>query len=382
MKYLKVLVADDESGMRRGVRKVLGKFNLRLENTDEEIGFETVEAADGRETMKILKSQPVDLLLLDYKMPELSGLEILERIKAEKKDVMTIMITAYASLDVAVSATKNGAFDFLAKPFTPEELKRVVEKASRSLIAHREAKRLAEEKRKVRFQFLSVLAHELKAPLSVLESYLQIMKNRTAGNELSDYDHIIERSLIRIDGMRKLIFDLLDLTRIESGEKKRKLENIDLVEIARTSIETLSELARGRGIDITLHAPQKLTMVADRSEIEIILNNLISNAVKYNKDNGKVDVVIESDEGKAVIKVSDTGIGLTEEEQSRLFGEFVRIQNEQTRHIMGSGLGLSIVKKIAQLYNGNVGVRSQKGAGSTFFVYLPFKKEERKNESR
>ncbi|WP_456443146.1 ATP-binding protein, partial [Caldithrix abyssi] len=307
---------------------------------------------------------------------EVSGLEVLEWIKKEKRDVTTIMITAYASLDVAVSATKNGAFDFLAKPFTPEELRTVVEKATRNLIAQREAKRLAEEKRKIRFQFLSVLAHELKAPIAAVESYLRLMQGRAAGEELKNYDHIISRSLIRLEGMRKLIFDLLDLTRIESGEKKRELRTIDLVPIAKNSIETLSVLASERDIEITLKAPESLKLTADHSELEIILNNLISNAIKYNKDHGKVEVILKESDSQVIIQVSDTGIGMTPEEQSRLFQEFVRIKNEQTRNVLGSGLGLSIVKKIAQLYNGTVSVKSEKNVGSTFSVALPIQQEQ------
>ncbi|MHB2153806.1 ATP-binding response regulator [Calditrichota bacterium GD2] len=376
MQALKVLVADDEIGMRKGVQKVLKKAHFKLEKLDHEIRFEILEAEDGRQTIELLQKEPIDLLLLDYKMPEVSGLEVLEWIKKEKRDVTTIMITAYASLDVAVSATKNGAFDFLAKPFTPEELRTVVEKATRNLIAQREAKRLAEEKRKIRFQFLSVLAHELKAPIAAVESYLRLMQGRAAGEELKNYDHIISRSLIRLEGMRKLIFDLLDLTRIESGEKKRELRTIDLVPIAKNSIETLSVLASERDIEITLKAPESLKLTADHSELEIILNNLISNAIKYNKDHGKVEVILKESDSQVIIQVSDTGIGMTPEEQSRLFQEFVRIKNEQTRNILGSGLGLSIVKKIAQLYNGTVSVKSEKNVGSTFSVALPIRQEQ------
>lgn len=370
MENLKVLVADDELGMRRGVSKVLSKFQIVIPDLDQQVGFTSVEAADGQEAMDQLKNNHFDLVLLDYKMPGYSGLEILEYIKANNVDVLPLMVTAYASLDVAVNATKNGAFDFLAKPFTPEELKSVIEKAARSVLAHRQAQKLAEEKRRVRFQFISVLAHELKAPLAAIESYLQIMKKHTLGEEISRYDHIMERSLIRIDGMRKLIFDLLDLTRIESGQKKRELKNVDLVEIVRTSIETMTVEAGKRSISLTLEAPDQIKMIGDRSELEIICNNLISNAVKYNKDHGTITVHLEKHGKEVRLQVTDTGYGMTDEEQQRLFGEFVRIKNENTKNILGSGLGLSIVKRISALYQGSVSVESQKDVGSTFTVIL------------
>ena len=109
---------------------------------------------------------------------------------------------------------------------------------------------------------------------------------------------------------------------------------------------------------------------ADAREIEIIFNNLLTNAIKYNRDGGRVDVALRRAGKQAVIAVSDTGIGMSEEELKQLFGEFVRIRNEKTRHILGSGLGLSIVKKLALLYGGDVQVESRPDAGSTFTVTL------------
>jgi signal transduction histidine kinase len=111
-------------------------------------------------------------------------------------------------------------------------------------------------------------------------------------------------------------------------------------------------------------------MNGDRGEIEIVLNNLISNAVKYNRDNGTVTVKLSDSPDEVVMTVSDTGIGMSEEERERLFGEFVRIKNDKTRNILGSGLGLNIVKRIAALYDGRVSVESTPDVGSTFSVVL------------
>jgi len=284
--------------------------------------------------------------------------------------MLIIMITAYASLETAITATKKGAYDFLAKPFTPEELKSTLRKAAGRLILLRQARRLAEEKRKVRFQFISVLAHELKSPLAAIEGYLQIMKDHTAGENISGYDQIVNRSMVRLDGMRKLIIDLLDMTRIESGEKQRTLSDVNVIEVAWTSRETVLPTADSRNIPIEINSPESIFMKADRGEIEIIMNNLISNAVKYNRDNGKVNVVISDNVDIVEIKVSDTGIGMSKEESDKLFNDFVRIKNEKTKNILGSGLGLSIVKKLAMLYGGDVSVESVPDEGSTFTVKL------------
>jgi signal transduction histidine kinase len=170
--------------------------------------------------------------------------------------------------------------------------------------------------------------------------------------------------------MRKLILDLLDMTRIESGEKKRELAEVDVREIARAALDTFRPAAAGRQITLQLHGDGPVPMRADRAELEIICNNLLSNAVKYNRPGGRVDVRVGRDGPRVTLAVADTGIGLSDEEAGRLFQDFVRIKNEKTRHILGSGLGLSLVKKLALMYGGSATVSSRPGVGSTFTVLL------------
>ncbi|MBN2289676.1 MAG: response regulator [Candidatus Glassbacteria bacterium] len=372
MTTLKILVADDEPGMRLAVERALRSFRLDLPEIGEEVHFETSPAESGEQALEMIGNSPPDILLLDHKMQGISGLEVLERLRGtESQDILTVMVTAYASLETAVSAIKKGAFDFLAKPFTPQELKDTVSKAAENLIMARHARRLEQEKRQVRFQFISVLAHELKAPLNAIEGYLNIMREQPEAMQSREtYERVIERCTVRTAQMRKLIVDLLETTRIESGRKKRELAQVDLAAAARAAIETAAPEAQQRGIEIRLEAPGQITMTADRSEIEIILNNLVSNAVKYNRDGGRVVVKIEQRDSRVVIAVSDTGIGMTAEEAASLFQEFVRIKNDKTRNILGSGLGLSIVKKLALLYGGKVEVASTPDEGSTFTATL------------
>ncbi|MHB8079722.1 MAG: sensor histidine kinase [Candidatus Krumholzibacteriia bacterium] len=368
---LRVLVVDDEEGMRRGVSRALARFTALLPDLDKEIDFATEAAESAEEALASIEARPPDLMLLDHKLPGMTGLDLLDRLEPRGLDTVIIMITAYASIETAIVATKRGAYDLLPKPFTPEDLKAAVRKGCRHLVLQREARRLAAERRQIRFQFLSVLAHELKSPLAAIEGYLDIMQDRALGGEVSAYAEPIQRSLVRLDGMRKLIFDLLDLTRIESGQKTREPADVDLVEVARAAIETVQPLAARRGIGVELLAPPALRLTADRGELEIILNNLVSNAVKYNRDGGSVSVRLEERAGGLLaVAVQDTGIGLTTAETARLFGEFVRIKNPKTRAIPGSGLGLSIVKRLAELYGGRVEVESAPDVGSTFTVTL------------
>ncbi len=215
-----------------------------------------------------------------------------------------------------------------------------------------------------------MLAHELKAPLAAVEGNLRIQRDRALGEELGEYDHILSRSMIRLEGMRKLIYDLLDLTRIESGQKKRTLEQVDVCRVAAQVLETHQALAAERQITLAPAPAGPVLMQADPGELEIVFNNLVSNAVKYNQDGGSVTVKVEDGPDQVAIAVTDTGIGMTAEEMAKLFGEFSRIKNEKTRNILGSGLGLSILRRLAGLYHGEVKVQSAAGEGSTFTVTL------------
>jgi signal transduction histidine kinase len=369
MDTLRVLVIDDELGMRAGASRVLDGFQVTLPDGDGHVGLAVAHAESGEEGLEKMGAGKYDILLLDHKLPGMSGLEVLDRLNQRHDDALVIMITAYASLEVAVSATKRGAFDFLAKPFTPEELRDAVRKAARHHVLRWQARKLAQEKRQVRFQFLSVLVHELKAPLVAVEGYLRLLQEGAA-TDPDTAKRAVDRSLVRLDGMRKLIVDLLDLTRIESGQKAREFVLVDVAEVARAAIETALPAAQERAITMELHAPAPVALPADRGEIEIMLNNLLSNAVKYNRDGGRVDVTVSGGPKGVTMMVKDTGIGMTKEETAKLFGEFVRIKNTKTRNIMGSGLGLSILRKLATLYGGDVTVASHPDVGTTFTVHL------------
>jgi len=369
-RIISVLVADDEEGMRLGVKRALTGLNLTLEGYPGKTSFSVDIAADGTEASQMLENSTPDLLLLDHSMPGSTGMEILEKLKEQDSPPLTIMITAYASLDMAVKATKQGAFDFLAKPFTPSELRHVVEKATRHLVADQAARRLAAEKKRVRFEFISVLAHELKAPLGAVEGYLRLLEDGIGTDDPAVVDRVVKRSIVRLEGMRKLIFDILDLTRIESGQKTRELHKVDITEVAKQVIETFVPDAQARNIAVQMETSGDMQVMSEPNELEIMLNNLVSNAIKYNRDSGKVTIDVNGREETVSIAVTDTGIGMSEEELGRLFGEFVRIKNDQTRNILGSGLGLSILRRLARLNGGDVKVTSEPNVGSTFTVTI------------
>ncbi|HNW44327.1 MAG TPA: HAMP domain-containing sensor histidine kinase [Elusimicrobiales bacterium] len=367
---LKVIVCDDESKMCSAVKEILDPFRPEVAALGVTAEFEVRLAATGEELLAMMDADPADLVLLDYKLPGISGMDILRRFSEEKRDVSVIIMTAYANIETAIQATRLGAFDFLAKPYTPEELRYTVKKTAHHIVVSRHARKLAAEKRQIRFQFISVLAHELKAPINAFDAYLDVMRTMTLGKSMEAYTDIIAKCSDRTDGMRKLIADLLDLTRIESGQMKRQPARLELDKALAAAAEGVAAEAARRGIKLEL-AGAGLAVEADPSELEIILSNLFTNAVKYNKDGGAVRALGSEAGGKVHICVEDTGIGLQQKDAARLFNEFVRIKTSATVHIPGSGLGLAIARKLALQAGGDITVASEPGKGSRFTLSLP-----------
>jgi two-component system, sensor histidine kinase and response regulator len=373
MAYLKVLVVDDEPGIRSGVTRILSNFHVTYPFMDEDYTFEVTEAASGEEGIELLEKDKPDIILLDNKLPGMQGVEVLEYIRKKSYDIVVAMITSYASLDIAIRATRDGATDFIPKPFTPQELKSSIENITKQLYLKRITHKLKQEGKKIRYQFLSVLSHELKAPLNALEGYLRMMQEKQQGEKIDDYAAAIDRSLQRIQGMRNLIMDLLDFTKIRLERKEEKIQEVDLEAVAQNAITAVQPYAIQVEVTINLDVRSEAVVMADPDDMEIVFNNLLSNAVKYNKTGGKAEITIDTSDTDTIVIFSDTGIGIKEEDMETLFTEFGRIKTEKTKNITGSGLGLSIVRKVIELYKGNIKVESKPDIGTVFTVRLPKK---------
>jgi signal transduction histidine kinase len=371
MAQLKILVVDDEPGIRSGVHRILGNFHVTYPFMDEDYTFNILEAATGEEGIEIIDREMPDILLLDNKLPGIQGVEVLEYVRKKNYDIVVAMITSYASIDVAVRAHNDGAIDFIPKPFTPQELKASIEQITKQQYLRRITHKLKVEGRKVRFQFLSVLSHEMKAPLNAIEGYLKMMQERQLGNSLDEYTSAIERSLQRIDSMRHLIMDLLDFTKVSFERHVEKMQNVNLKELVSMAVVTVSPYAIHKDIQFVTEVKGCETIWADPNDFEIIMNNLVSNGVKYNKPGGTVTVTVDCNNNEFTLSVADTGIGMNNDEREMLFEEFSRIKNDKTRNISGSGLGLSIVKKVVELYHGVINVESAPDKGSVFTVIIP-----------
>jgi two-component system sensor histidine kinase/response regulator len=335
MAELKVLVIDDEPGILSGIRIILSDLVVGYPFMEEDFTFKTFESESSEDALKIIEKNQPDIILLDNKLPGMDGIDLLEYINEWGYDIPVMMITSYASVDLAVRATKSGAYNFVTKPFTPQELSAAMESITKHLILKKMTQKLRTEEKKVRFQFLSVLSHELKSPLNAVEEFQHLILKRQAGDKIENYDPFVKRSIERIQSMRGLIMDLLDLTRIESGYKNRSIQDIDLVKIADQVIESNKLAAEKRNIKIHVVFPNSLNYVGDEKEFEIVFNNLLSNAIKYNKNNGEIYFSIGRQKDNVNVLIKDTGIGMTEEETAKVFRDFIRIKNVKTPKYFG-----------------------------------------------
>ncbi|MFN3814302.1 MAG: ATP-binding protein [Aquificaceae bacterium] len=217
-------------------------------------------------------------------------------------------------------------------------------------------------------EFVANVSHELKTPITVIKSILETLLEEEKDQEKRK---LLERALKRTEEMRNLVEDLLIIAKLESGEEKlhkRKLllkENVDVV------FDVLRDIAKGRSIRLVNSVDERLEVYADEDKLSLLLLNLVDNAIKYNREEGRVEVGAYIQNNYTVIEVKDTGIGIPKEHMPFIFERFYMVEKSRSREMGGTGLGLSIVKHIALSHGGKVDVESVEGLGSTFRVYLP-----------
>ncbi|NWF88445.1 MAG: response regulator [Ignavibacteriaceae bacterium] len=483
----KVLIVDDEKGLRLGTKRLL-----------ESEGFEVDAAQNGAEGIAFGTSLDYDLAIIDLKMPDINGLEVLKQIHQNHPNTVCFIATAFPSFETATEATKLGAFNYIPKPFTPEELlsnlkqgydrrillqeaekwkkereesllevafektrlntiinsitdgilvinkygqavlfnpsaliflqlpdiaieeyiidklhpeiaelinkiltNKIFEKKSYSkqieLKSNRELfieatsspvphpdgslagvvvvfKNITESKKleHLKSQFVSMVSHELKAPIAAVYGYLKLLSDPAYNLPNDQKINYINRSQIRLDGLLKMVNDLLDISRMEMKVIQREIKDLNLAEAVTSVIELLQVEIKKKNITLEFQViDQSNSIKADSDEILRLFTNLISNAIKYNKVGGRIDIKIQNADKYILTTIVDTGIGMKPEEKQKLFHEFFRAKNEHTKNISGTGLGLSIVKRIVDSYAGRIEVESEFEKGTSFKVYLP-----------
>ena len=356
-----VLVIDDEEAMRDSCRQVLTREGYRVE-----------AAADGESGLRKVRELSPDLVLVDLKMPRVNGIQVLQEITALDPTTVAVVITGYATVESAVEAMKCGAYDFLPKPFTPEELRIVTRRGLERGKLMAEMAALRRENERMKENFVTVVSHELRAPLVAVEQYLEVMLNEMAGGISPKQKEILDHSRKRVEWLLTLVNEWLSMSRIQRGKIVERLETIEIRQLLEESVALIGPQADEMQIDVKIEVPEGLSEIeGDKDALSHVFMNLVSNAVKYNHEEGTIWLRASDKEECVAVEVTDTGVGIPEGSLPFIFDEFFRVKPEQSRRVTGTGLGLTIVKRIVEAHRGHVKVRSVTGQGSTFTVLLP-----------
>lgn len=342
--------------------------------------FKIVTASDGHQALDQVEKENPDLILLDVMMPDMSGFEVSQQLKAnpETAEIPIIFLTALNSTADIVKGFQVGGNDFISKPFNKEELIiRVTHQIS--LVA---AKRIivaqTEELRKIimgRDKLYSVIAHDLRSPMGSIKMVLNMLilnlPSSTIGEEMYE---LLTMANQTTEDVFSLLDNLLKWTKSQIGKLKVVYQNVDMVEVLESVNEIFSMVASLKNIRIQLQAPECMEVYADIDMMKTVIRNLISNAIKFSNEGSEILVSLEEKDGMAVVSVKDSGCGIDEESQKKLLHTDTHYSTFGTNNEEGSGLGLLLCQDFAHKNGGDLWFTSAKGEGSTFFFSVPMKK--------
>ena len=366
---LRVLVVADDAELRESLVTMLRSFCIRLNHQKLETTFQVEESAVDKESLTFKESGLCpDFFILDLSSSGVSSSECLIEFRRKWPKCYILLI---ASDDIPIHSLSEFSTpydNYLLQPFSIDELRYAMTLACEERFSSRDT---AQDQFQYNLDLFSIMAHELKAPLAAIEGYLMLIQDKKAGDKPELYAQMIFRSIIRAQELRSIINDVLTLGRIRKEKKTPSYTEVDLAKVSHAALELVQLEADKRQIACRYHGPDSLIYLADPREMAVLLNNLLTNAVKYNVLRGTVEVTLQSSRNHIELTVSDSGIGIPEKEQGNLFHEFVRVTNEKTQPIAGTGLGLYIIKTILQFYKGKVRVTSAENKGTTVTIILP-----------
>ncbi|MEW5802340.1 MAG: ATP-binding protein [bacterium] len=372
----------------------------------------------GKDALHELSSQAVQVAIIDLQLPDMTGLDILKAIKDSQLEVCPIMLTGHASLETAIKALNQGAYAYITKPYQVGEVRAIIRNALEQQRLSRENRRLLEvlkennqqltaakhqleqfnrelenkvERRalelaceraknerlteldQLKSEFLAMVSHELKTPLTSIIGYSTYLLNMTPEERISE----ISDGLTRISRNGYILLDLinklLEFSKIEAGRIDIELEQFDLKDIVDEVLLITMPMAREKNLQLAL-IPTDFheTIEADRQKIKQVILNLVSNAVKFTeRPQSRILIHLDAKDDFVQVSVSDQGIGISQQDQEAVFERFRQIDAATSRRVGGTGLGLSIVKKFVDIHRGRIWVESEPQKGSNFIFQIP-----------
>jgi signal transduction histidine kinase len=366
-----ILIVDDEEVVLDSCIQIL-----------EDGPYHVATSRDGTFGLELVQEFRPDVVFIDLKMPGMPGFEVLDRIHAFDPTIVSIIITGYATVSSAVEAIKKGAYDFLPKPFTPDEFRVITRRGLERRRLVLETTALKREREMLREHFAAIVSHELKAPLGAVQQNLFALEHKLSDQLNEDLSSQFERMKSSIDDLMKLIHTWLrvissdaDITKLRENFQPTSVEPV-----ISKAIESVQSHAIRKDIEIVASVEESLKPIFgdDTTLVEAVVN-LLGNAIKYSRMGSQVFVEVEEKEDNTLITVTDRGVGISDEDLPFVFGDFY-VGKSSPEVERGSGLGLAISRRIAEAHDGSISVDSALGKGSTFVIRLPFIKTDRHNE--
>jgi signal transduction histidine kinase len=356
----RVLVVDDSEDDIEMLRRFLAADGAVVEGV-----------TDSAQAERVFKEFEPDLVMLDLHMPQPDGLEILRRLREARRRLGFLPVLVLTG-DTGQAARNNaldlGADDFLTKPLDRQEVVLRVRNLLSTRRLHMDLARAFRHKT----DFLASMSHELRTQLSSIIGFSELLAD---DNPDRFDDPTRQKFLARINSSGRyllaLIDDILDLSKVEAGQTVLRIENVVIADVVRDVAVTMEPLAAKKSIRIEADGAAGGQVPADLGKLRQMLLNLVSNAVKFTHEGGGVSIVARRLDEAVEISVSDTGIGIAESDRVRLFEPFRQLDSTLSRQQHGTGLGLALTKRFAELHGGQILVESELGKGSVFTVKLP-----------
>jgi signal transduction histidine kinase len=346
-------------------------------------GFQVHEACTGAEGLRLARELPADLVLLDVNLPDVSGLDVCRQLKSDTNTAAIPVLQMSATFTAAehkVEGLQCGADAYLTEPVQPSELvatihallrmRRAEDSLRESLERERGALREAESANRAKDQFFAMLSHELRTPVNAILGWVHMLRKGML--DVSRAEHALEA--IERNALREasLISELIDVTRITSGTLLMNREPVALAGVLRDAIESVQPSIAERGVILDAQIDCPATVLGDAVRLHQIVVNLLTNAIKFTPEGGRVQMDLLSEGPNVEVRVTDDGIGVAPDELPKLFEPFWQADPSSTRAEGGLGLGLTIVKHLVGLHGGSV--RAESGGamrGCRFVVSLP-----------
>ncbi|KKU12481.1 MAG: Signal transduction histidine kinase [Parcubacteria group bacterium GW2011_GWC2_45_7] len=372
-KEIQVLFLDDEESIIDGVQRLFMR---------EAFGILATTSPD--KAREALAKEKIKVVVSDQRMPEIAGVKFLREVKEKYPDVVKILFTGYTDFSAAEEAINIGeVYRFISKPWKTAELLSTIRQSIEhyDLVtrdkAHKEELELANKRLKAMYEmqkeFTSTVSHELRTPLASIKTAIDLVIKKMVGEINPEQEEILGRARNNVDRLKRLIDDILDLTKMESGKLQMNFMTDDIHRVIQEVAEAQKDVAHSRGLYLKTELDNQISKIPfDSDRIIQVLNNLLGNAIKFTKQGGiTVKTQNKPAENHIVVSVHDTGKGITEADLSKLFHKFQQIESPEKNEEGGTGLGLAICKEIVTMHGGKIWVESKPGEGSAFNFILP-----------